>query len=95
MDKDMNKMDLLKQIMVTDFMIVDYQLYLDTHPDDQEAITRYNSLAAQSSSLKTVYNKHYGMLSQGKSESSYPWQWINQPWPWEYSANFEFDKEDR
>jgi len=85
----MNKMELLKEIMAVDFTIIDLSLYLNTHPTDKEAVAKHNSFVAQSCMLKDQYEKHFGMLTATNSCSPYPWQWIDEPWPWEYEANFE------
>jgi spore coat protein JB len=37
---------------------------------------------------------NYGMLSEHDSLSPYPWQWINNPWPWETDANYKLERED-
>lgn len=92
MNNDINRLELLKQITVVDFSIIDLHLYLNTHPMDQAAIMQYNSLAADSKMLKEKYENYYGMLTGG-TRSPYPWQWINEPWPWEYSANFRLCEE--
>ncbi|MCR3758111.1 spore coat protein CotJB [Clostridium felsineum] len=84
----MGKMELLKQIMAVDFAVIDLSLYLNTHPGDKEAIAKHNDLVTQSHMLKGQYQKYYGMLTATNSFSPYPWQWINEPWPWEYDANF-------
>ncbi|HCW05672.1 MAG TPA: spore coat protein CotJB [Clostridium sp.] len=86
MSDDKNKFKLLEQIMSIDFMIVDLNLYLNTHPMDKEAIAKHNSFTMQSKMLKESYERLYGPLTQG-SASAYPWQWIKEPWPWEYEAN--------
>lgn len=88
MNLNMNKTELLKQIMATDFTIIDLSLYLNTHPMDKEAVAKHNSLVAQSKMLKEKYEKCFGMLTAVDSFSPYPWQWISEPWPWEYEANF-------
>ena len=90
-NNDMNKMELLKQITAANFMIVDLHLYLNTHPTDREALVKYNSYVMQLHQLKQTYERFYGMLSQHGSCSPYPWQWINQPWPWEPEANFKLE----
>lgn len=95
MKADMNKYELLKQITALDFVIVDLQLYLNTHPMDQGALERYNSIVPQLDMLKKSYESCYGMLSVGSSPSPYPWQWISEPWPWEYEANFKLVGEER
>jgi spore coat protein JB len=86
---DMSKMEILKQLTAVDFVIVDLHLYLNTHPADREALTKYNSLIMQSHMLKQNYERLYGPLIAWKSCSGYPWQWMNEPWPWEPEANFK------
>jgi len=89
-----NKMELLKLIVASEFMKDDLSLFLNTHPMDQEALAKYNFYVMESKGLKESYEMNYGMLSEHNSLSPYPWQWINNPWPWEYDANFNLDKED-
>ncbi|MGH4121022.1 spore coat protein CotJB [Clostridium sp.] len=94
MKKEMNGMEMLKQISVTHFMLEDLGLFLNTHPMERDAIVEYNRYVMQLRGLKENYEKSYGMLSQHDSLSPYPWQWIDEPWPWDYDANFRFEKED-
>jgi spore coat protein JB len=89
-----NKMELLKEIVTTEFMKEDLALYLNTHPMDKEALSKYNFYVMESKGLKECYEMNYGMLSQHDSMSPYPWQWINDPWPWESDANFKLERED-
>lgn len=88
------KFTLLKQITSLHFMAVDMNLYLDTHPSDNEALSKYNSVVMELSMLKQEYSMHYGMLSPS-SCSPYPWNWICEPWPWEYDANFKLCMEEK
>lgn len=82
-----NMMELMKEIMALHMILEDLQLYLNTHPSDREAIAKRNIFTNQYSALKAEYNKSFGMISQDDSFSPYPWQWIDEPWPWEYDAN--------
>lgn len=86
---NMNKerMELLAKITAAHFMSEDLHLYLNTHPTDREALAKYNSYSKQLRMLMNEYEKCFGMLSE-HSISPFPWQWINEPWPWEYEANF-------
>ena len=43
---------LLEEIQAIDFVIVELNLYLDTHPHDVEAIKQYNEAAQHSMQLK-------------------------------------------
>lgn len=94
MDNKMNKKDFLKEITAVDFSLIDLHLYLNTHPNDRNALMTYNSLVTKARILKQDYEKLFGPLSYG-CYSQYPWQWINEPWPWECAANFELCEEER
>lgn len=93
MKGEIDRMELLKLITISSFMKEDLSLYLNTHPMDEKVITRYNFHVMESKALKERYEMNYGMLSEHESCSPCPWQWIDQPWPWEYEANFRFHKE--
>lgn len=90
----MNRDELLQKISAFDFYIIDLGLYLNTHPDDKEAISLYNYYVTQVKGLREEYTRQYGMLLANNSTSKQPWEWIENPWPWQKSFNFEL-KEDR
>ena len=48
---------LLEEIQAIDFVIVELNLYLDTHPDDFEAINQFNENAEKSMKLKIEFEK--------------------------------------
>jgi spore coat protein JB len=76
--------DLLEKLQAVDFALVDLTLYLDTHPNDYQAIQQFNQLAQQRKQLKKQYEAAYGPLLQyGHSYSNYPWNWNDTPWPWQ------------
>lgn len=91
----MTEMDLLKRLTALDFMAVDLQLYLDTHPNDKEAIDKYNDTIKEADMLRSVYEKNYGPLFSFRSYNhSKEFGWIDNPWPWQRDANFDISKED-
>lgn len=76
--------DMMTEIQAIDFVLVELTLYLDTHPDDYEAIQQFNQCSQQSRKLKRAFEKEFGPLFEfGMSYSSYPWSWDNAPWPWQ------------
>ncbi|MCM0649826.1 spore coat protein CotJB [Clostridium swellfunianum] len=89
MRDSMSKMELKRQIAAAHFMLEDLQLYLNTHPTDREALAKRNSYAKQLRMLKEEYDKCFDMMDQDDSLSTYPWEWIQEPWPWEYEANYK------
>lgn len=74
----------LEEIQAIDFVLVELNLYLDTHPQDFEAIKQYNETSLKSMELKHNFEQQFGPLMHfGKSYSSYPWAWNETPWPWQ------------
>ncbi|GGL46951.1 spore coat protein CotJB [Sporolactobacillus putidus] len=74
----------LQALQAIDFTLVELTLYLDTHPNDLDALRQFNSTAQKSEELRISFEKKYGPLRQfGHSYSSYPWQWSKPPWPWQ------------
>ena len=91
----MNREDMLKELTALDFYTLDLQLYLDTHPDDREALARYNAVVEEANTLRREYEKLFGPLYSFRSPSKQPWQWNNDPWPWQYQFNFKLTGDDR
>lgn len=82
MDNDRKAM--LINIMAEEFTAIEFNLYLDTHPDDMKALNDFNETVKKLRDLKAQYEKRYGPLTNfGFATSEYPWQWIDEPWPWE------------
>lgn len=82
MHKEQAKM--LKAIMALEFTAIELNLFLDTHPCDQKALMDYNMVHQQLKAAKKQYECHFGPLSNfGESPSKFPWQWIEEPWPWQ------------
>lgn len=82
------KMELRREITAVHMMLEELQLYLNTHPNDRDALAKRNSFVKHYNLLKDEYAKRYGLINQDDSLSQFPWQWIDEPWPWEYDANF-------
>ena len=75
---------LLEEIQAIDFVIVELNLYLDTHPDDFDAIQQFNDMTEQSMKLKIQYEQEFGpLMNFGRSYSNYPFSWVDTPWPWQ------------
>lgn len=66
------------------FAAHDINLYLDTHPNDSNAVRLYNEYNKQEKMLNDAYERKYGPvdLSDNEGLSMTPWAWIKEPWPW-------------
>ena len=88
----MDRENLLKRLTMLDFMAVDMQLFLDTHPDDTNAIAKYNSIIREADNLRAQYEKSVGpLLSFSSYSPAENFQWVDNPWPWENKFNFSLD----
>jgi len=78
------KQMLLDKLRAYEFTALELNLYLNSHPDDKKALADYNSAARQVMAFRNEYERLYGpLMNFGFGYSQYPWQWINEPWPWE------------
>ncbi len=76
--------ELLEQLQVIDFALVELNLYLDTHPDDLKRIEQYNRLAQERIPLVRKFQELYGPLMHfGHAYSKFPFEWPEAPWPWQ------------
>nr|WP_085524727.1 spore coat protein CotJB [Tuberibacillus sp. Marseille-P3662] len=74
---------MLEEIQEVDFVIVELNHYLNTHPQDLEALKQYNSYVKKSKQLRQPFEEKFGPLVQFNSYSTYPWAWKDAPWPWQ------------
>jgi spore coat protein JB len=76
---------LLKEISMVGFAIVDLTEYLDTHPEDTDAVSYIKQYITISKRLKEEYAALYGPLTindAGFYEHD-EWKWARMPLPWE------------
>lgn len=74
----------LEEIQAVDFVLVELTLYLDTHPNDYQALQQFNQYAQQSMQLKRTFEVKFGPLQQyGNSYTDADWSWGTSPWPWQ------------
>ncbi len=80
-----NKEQLLQQIGQVSFAAYDMLLYLDTHADDQNALSYYQEQCGVRNQLLQKYACQYGPLTidDACKSPSGEWDWVMQPWPWE------------
>lgn len=77
---------LKKRLQKIEFSLVDTILYLDAYPDCKAAMAHYKKLLEERDSLVAKLNAA-GVPMTSMSNYSDTWNWVDSPWPWEYSAN--------
>lgn len=80
---DINREQLLREIMAADFQVIELNLYLDTHPNDQRALMIFSQSSQRAMMLRHQYERMYGPITPMTTNPGYPWKWIEDPWPWE------------
>ena len=69
-------------LMQYDFAINDLNLYLDTHPNNEEALSTLELLIEEQKKAKAEYVNNYGSLDI-TDVSGNTFDWIKDPWSWE------------
>ena len=75
---------LIEDLQAALFVMHDLDLYLDTHPDDSEAITQYNEYYKYKKELVAYIEARFGPIEQyAENPTSNQWAWAKAPWPWQ------------
>ena len=77
------------ELQVLAFAIQELALYLDTHRNDREALELYQAYQEMYHKGMMEFNKGNCPLNHANPTTGKTYQWLNDPWPWEYAANKE------
>ena len=77
------KEQMLHDIGIVDFVLVELTLYLDTHSCDRTAIEYYNHYTRIKEQMTKDFSKKYFPLTKDMAESDTEWRWGKAPLPWE------------
>ena len=75
---------LLNDIGKAGFVLTELNLYLDTHPYDQQAMDMFRQYSALKNSLVKEFTEKFGPIVLNCVDmDSREWKWGTQDWPWE------------
>ena len=74
---------MLKDIGIVSFVVVELTLYLDTHPYDRNAIEYFNHYNRIKNQLTKEFSQKYYPLTTDMAACSKDWSWGMAPLPWE------------
>ena len=78
------KEELLFNILMYKFALIELNLYLDTHPNNSQMLNLYNQYLSEEKKLCDEFEKKYGPLTTDSINlGTNSWNWIKSPWPWE------------
>lgn len=73
---------LLKRVQVCDFALNDAALFLDTHPEDRDALAFYQKYKEMRKKAVEEFTSRYGPIARADYEGGPRWEWVDDPWPW-------------
>ena len=76
-------MQLSEQIRLASFGINELNLYLNTHPDDRNALAQYQCYREMRDKALEMYTAKCGPMTPYDSEDTACWSWVDEPWPWQ------------
>lgn len=77
-----NLCSMTREVQRHTFTALDCRLYLDTHPDCQEAAAYYIKACEMREAARAAYNE-VAPLTPCAAAGSRNWNWGCTPWPWE------------
>ncbi|HEX3046241.1 MAG TPA: spore coat protein CotJB [Bacillota bacterium] len=77
------QLEMLKNLQAIEFTALELNLYLDTHPGDQRAMSEYSNIIREVEILKKAYTARYGPLMAEDNVNQIEWKWALEPWPWD------------
>ena len=76
--------EMLHRIMELQFITVELNLFLDTHPGDERALCDFIAASEELMEAKHEFEAAFHpLLNFGLGRASNGWNWICDPWPWE------------
>ena len=77
------------ELQALSFAIQELALYLDTHPDDSEALELYREYQKKYHKGMMTYSENTQPLNHATPVDAPRYTWLDDPWPWDYDANKE------
>lgn len=76
------KKQLMNSINNLSFALDDTRLFLDTHPDNQDALSYFNDTMKVRNEIVEEYTKKFGPISSYNVNVCDGWSWNDCPLPW-------------
>lgn len=73
---------LMHELQMYGFVLDEARLFLDTHPNDRDALAYYKKYSALYDEAKKEYEALFGPLTANASAAGESWRWIEGGGPW-------------
>ena len=81
MENRHGKEEAMQKVRETMFAVNEIALYLDTHPQDRNALQVHKKYVEEYKEAKKHYEENFGPLSIYTENDN--WSWVYDKWPWE------------
>lgn len=83
--RDAERDTLLRKIQELEFVALELNLYLNTHPDEKDPLEHFNRVSKELRQAINKYEECYGPLFNFGLSPIYgdKWTWKDDPWPWD------------
>lgn len=78
-----DKARLLGEIRALSFALVETNLYLDSYPENSDALAYFRKVRRELAEKTAAYEAAYGPLTVMGALAEGSWDWVSTPWPWE------------
>lgn len=75
--------ELLKKLSAYSFAEKEWNLYLDTHPNDRDGLMMHRRMADKAKELSKEFEEKFGPLTTMNVTNTECFDWIEEPWPWD------------
>lgn len=79
----------MAELQALNFAIQELALYLDTHREDAQALALYREYQKLYEHCRMEYMRRRGPMNHQHVSETQGYDWLDDPWPWEYAANKE------
>lgn len=79
----------LHELQTLAFAITELGEYLDTHSNDKETFELFRNYVRMYKEGRQRYEAMHGPLTQREAADQDCYNWLKDPWPWDYEANKE------
>lgn len=79
----------LAELQALSFAVTELGMYLDTHKEDKDALKLFEKYAKLYEEGVKEYERRCGPLKMINAGGADSFNWIKDPWPWDYKADKE------
>lgn len=79
----------LSELQALHFAIQELALYLDTHRNDGDALELYRQYQQMYEHCLEEYKRSCRSMNHMRQSGAKGYDWLDDPWPWEYCGNKE------